>query len=523
MTTVTRLSSFLLLTFCLAGRVGAAAPQTEPLAPVRAMFDRFDADHDGRLSLEECARTVRDGSNLPLDEDGDGFVSPAEFQRSVFQINHGHRQSYQHGMLASLRMGKLLAARSQLPEALEKYERSVKAAPNCSEALLGQARILERLTFYREAARACRKSLELDPSCAEAWLNLAQLEDRLGLPEAETHLWRGLRMLAAAGRLRNSGACAETERLHAADVVRSLAAFLRHERGKAELAGRVEAWQRAEMGEKAWSAVPAESGRPKSLLDRLVRESRFDDALAAIAIAAGRPEWWREQATAAVLAGCRRFDEAWQHLEKARLAGAPSMPWKALAAGNQLDRGEPSAAADTLSELKDSPVKPWELAEVGWQLAYRNQWTLASPWLSRTIWTRYDLEYSSLMMALADEARGRRNEAAELLETFPVPLAWDRVMLRLNADLCVRHGRPREAADAAQRRVNLEPADVSGWLYVAELQKAAGELEGCRASLSDAHDMCPPGTPRKAQLRRQLLEAARAVPASRPPTKVTTR
>ncbi len=426
-------------------------------------------------------------------------------------------------MLASLRMGKLLAARSQLPEALEKYERSVRSAPNSSEAFLGQARVMERLTCYRDAARLYRQSLDLDPSYAEGWLNLAQVEERLGEPEAEKHLWRGLRMLAAASRLRHSGACAETERLHAADVVGSVATFFRHERAKPELAGKVEAWQKAELGEKAWSAVPAAAARPERGLARLVSEGRFDAALDVLASAAGRPEWWKEQAAAAILAGCRRFDEAWQHLEKARQAGAPSMPWKALAAGNQLDRGDPDAAEDLLDELKDQPLKPWELAEVGWQLAYRNQWTLASPWLSRTIWTRYDLEHSSLMMALADEARGRRDEAEELLETFPVPLAWDRVMLRLNADLCVRHGRLREAADAAERRVALEPSDVSGWLYVAELQKAAGDLKGYKASLSDALDMCPPGTPRKAQIHRQMMQAARTADrGSRPPGKVTT-
>lgn len=67
----------------LPGVVGAATDEAPPPGPMHGrMLEKFDTDHDGKLSPEE-RKAIGEARFKQMDSDGDGFVSHDEAQASA--------------------------------------------------------------------------------------------------------------------------------------------------------------------------------------------------------------------------------------------------------------------------------------------------------------------------------------------------------------------------------------------------------------------------------------------------------
>jgi tetratricopeptide (TPR) repeat protein len=473
---------------------------------VRRAFQRFDADGDGRLSRNERLRYVRDPSELALDADGDGSLAFGEFLEAFLTQRHPRKLSTASYLQSLLRRGRELAVAGWTELALECYQEASRDYPDCAEAPLGKARCLEVLGRSREALRACEKALAIDPSLTEGWLSLALLAARSGDRVA------GKRAASVAlARLEDSRSVAGEAGEIAA---RQLLGLLRALRKELLTLGLPVTWLElleAQASSRLRTARERTSGStqdPVWQVAGLAASGHLVGALEASEAASrtGKDGWQLWLLRACLEGALGSPDAAAASLGEATRRGAESWLLASVGLGNRLDRGERAQAVRELAELSARPSRPWQVLEVGWQLAYRGEWGLALPWLERAHGRWGASEELRVLLALCHKRAGHDLQAVRLLEPLASPPLLGPQWLELAAELLDDLGHPARAMVAVREAVRQQPALVSARLKFARLLHRSGLETDCSNLLTTGLLLCPATDPLWPELAAAWLE-----------------
>lgn len=472
------------------GSVVADDPLIAPLAAgpgenavLGRAFRRFDADDDGRLSREELLRYVRDPSELALDADADGHITPGEFRKSFVAQRYPRKLTTASYLQSLLRTGRELSLAGWTELALESYREAARDYPDCAEAQLGKARCLGALGRFGEARLACERAVAVDPSLTEAWLELAldaaRSGDRAGGARA---------MSVALARFEDSMSVAGEAGAIAARQVRGLLRVLRGELlGFGLTVARLETLEtraiaraRRERNRRPLSSEPG----PVWQVAGLAASGQLVGALEAAesACRTGHGSWQLWLLRASLEGALGSPGAAALSVEEAGRLGAERWVLAGVRLGNRLDRGDRAQAVRELEELSLLAARPGQFLEIGWQLAYRGEWGLALPWLERALGRWEASEELRVLLALCHKRTGRDLRAVRLLEQLASPPLLAAQWLELVAELLGDLGHPSRAIVAAREAVRQEPGRISARLELAGLLHRVG-LEAYRSNV----------------------------------------
>ena len=471
--------------------------------PFEAAFRLFDRDGDGLLAFEEWSRLVLDPSNLFLDLDGDATVTPQEFRLSLLETNQS--REYIEAVISKLRLAALTHEQGDSAGSAEQYAELCAAEPELTAAHLGLGRCRQALEAFQRAEASFRQAARTNPAAAEAWLGLALLQAQKGDEQALSHLSKGLALLELTGRLRLPGACGSAERSYRTTLAGTVASQLRKLECSA-LADLAESCARRLAGQPIREPLPQPFWRLPTTVDLLLRRGLPADARALVEATPNLVPWVGNLLDAIIFASQRNPHEAGRCLALARERGAPPMPLVTLELGNQLDLGDRRAADRTLDWLGSIRTTPWEMAEIGWQLAYRAEWKTASEWFVRAMRQRHDLTRNSLLTALCELELDEPERAMRYVERFTKTSVPDSELLHLQVALLVKLGMLRMAITVGQQMVFVKPDDLSNRLLLASIYGMAGDQLQRRETLLQARQICPAGSPLREPVEQALAE-----------------
>ncbi|MBI3892101.1 MAG: tetratricopeptide repeat protein [Candidatus Wallbacteria bacterium] len=438
-----------------------AGPRTA--AALHAIFARLDGNRDGVLAPDEWARVARDPEDLPVDPDGDGRVTEAEFVESFLRIRTTSLIVLKQGATDLLTEGREAATAGRLETAVRAFEGAASAAPCSARPQLEVADCQIRLGRAADAMDVLSRAADRIPNSPEIAKALADCAERLGFAHA-------------AGQQR---ARANSLSRFASRVVRR---------------------------DLAPGAAPPEEGCAGTSLDedaRFVCEIRgkvacneYAAALAAAqeAVRAGKGGWRQRLICAVLLDGSGRAAEALSCLETAARRGAPATTIEALRAGLLLDVGDRPRALESIGRMNNSTCPEEDLFELAWQLSARDEWTLAQPLLQRAMMGFYEIQIGSLLLAVDRWKAGQRFQARLFFDHPPEPLSLGRHAWKLLLNLAQDLGCTKQAIRMLSYQAYRQPEPVT-WLLLADAQRAIGDRSGQLRSLEEARQHAPRGTP----------------------------
>ncbi len=440
------------------------------VAEVRAMFEKLDSDRDGSLSVAEWSRYVREPSQAPMDDDADGTISPEEWVHSFQEVNPALWEDPGPTLGENLESIAVSACLGTTGTVLEQYRHLAGREPWHPETYVGLACGLERAGDARGADEAFRKAGQLDPNNAEVLLGLAPLMAAAGrLDEARLQIRQGLELLDWSARLRE-GELDATEGLAYRRAVATRLERRLAKAGAAALTPLVRDWV-AKLGAASRRAWRDDSDAVLNV-ERLLQRGRLEAALGmarGLDTGPGAGAWLAAvHSDVALRAG--KTDEAAGALARARAAGAPTGALAALEIALAFARGPGAAAAPAKAGSPDlARFAPWELRELGWTLASRDQPAGALPFFERAQQLQPERCDAVLAHARCLELNGERQAAAALLSRLPELPATSAPMSRFEAGLALRLGLPERAYFAATRATALESGDPVNWLLLVQV------------------------------------------------------
>ncbi len=446
-----------------------------PSAAVLRAFARFDDDRDGALSEAEWARYAREPEGVPLDPDGDGRISPAEFQETLLRLRYPREVSCNPTMVDVYRGGRLLSAAGEWRYALERYAYQIADTGDSPSGLVGNGRCAAMVNGVGAARRLFEKALTVDPACNEAYLDLAMADAALDR-EFETALRTGLRRLKMVRAVRLDASTGYWYDLHVQRMVERVASFLKTRARQPRAAAELRRFARVELPVR----FPEPGPEAPSLFRaaQLFQTGLFAEAERVVrAVERRDPRDWRVTATrAAMRLGRGLPSEVNGLIDRARVQGAPADLLTCLALGLAAARKDHAAVVGRIAGLQVLKVLPWRCEEAAWQLAYQGNLGDALRVLRPSALLPGRGLVNDLLMGYCNARLGQVDAALEYLPRLATLLSAEAWSLRISAGLAQRLGRVADANRLWEMICWREPWESDAWVSFAETSRLLGQL-----------------------------------------------